>query len=146
MSEVKIRELEEYDLSNGFLNSLDSLRKASNLDLEKAKNIFKKIQSDVNHVIFVAIINDEVIGSTTMFIEQKFIHNGGKVSHIEDVVVSNKFQGLGIGRKLIRAALEYAKKNNCYKTILDCKDEVKHFYEKIGFKIESNCMRYDHNN
>jgi glucosamine-phosphate N-acetyltransferase len=41
--------------------------------------------------------------------------------------------------------LERAKEKNCYKTILDCKDDVKQFYERIGFKHESNGMRYDHN-
>jgi len=41
--------------------------------------------------------------------------------------------------------LECAKEKNCYKTILDCKDDVKQFYERIGFKRESNDMRYDHN-
>ena len=41
--------------------------------------------------------------------------------------------------------LEYAKKKQCYKTILDCNDSVKPFYERIGFKYESNCMRYNHN-
>jgi len=43
------------------------------------------------------------------------------------------------------AMLERAKEKYCYKTILDCKDDVKLFYERIGFKHESNCMRYDHN-
>ena len=32
MSEIIIREIEENDLENGFLESLDFLRKASNID------------------------------------------------------------------------------------------------------------------
>ena len=79
-----------------------------------------------------------------MLIEPKFIHNGGKVAHIEDVVVTKEYQGKGIGEKLIRSLLDYAKKNDCYKTILDSSDDVKPFYEKIGFKKHSNCMRFDH--
>lgn len=144
MVDVIIRELQEDDLFNGFLESLDTLKKASDLDKEKANEILKKIKSNPSHVIFVAIVDGKVVGSTTMLIEPKFIHNGGKVAHIEDVVVTKEYQGKGIGEKLIRSLLDYAKKNDCYKTILDSSDDVKPFYEKIGFKKHSNCMRFDH--
>ncbi len=144
MVDVIIRELQEDDLFNGFLESLDTLKKASDLDKEKANEILKKIKSNSSHVIFVAILDSKVVGSTTMIIEPKFIHNGGKVAHIEDVVVTKEYQGKGIGEKLIRSLLDYAKKNDCYKTILDSSDDVKPFYEKIGFKKHSNCMRFDH--
>lgn len=144
MVEVTIRELEEIDLFNGFLESLDSLRNASNLVEEKAKKILKEIKSNPNHVVFVAVLNGKVVGSTTMLIEPKFIHDGGRVAHIEDVVVTKEQQGKGIGKKLILSLIEYAKKNNCYKTLLDCTDEIKPFYEKIGFKRNQNSMRFDH--
>ena len=144
MEELKIRKLEESDLLNGFLDSLDSLRKASDLNEQKAKEIFNKIKSNPDHAIFVVIQDGKVIGSTTLLIEPKFIHQGGKVGHIEDVVIAKKYQGSGIGEKLINFVLDYAKKNDCYKTILDCSDDVIPFYEKIGFKKHSNGMRFDH--
>ena len=143
MDDIKIRELEEEDLFNGFLESLDSLRKASDLNPKKAKEIFKKIKSDRNFKIYVVILDSKIVGSTTLFIEQKFIHGGGKVGHIEDVVVRKEYQGMGIGDKVVKALLEYAKKDGCYKTILDCTDDLIPFYEKIGFKRYSNSMRYD---
>ena len=145
MSEIKIREIEEDDLEKGFLESLDFLRKASNIDKNKAKEILKKIKLNANHIIHVAIDDKKIVGSTTLLIEQKFIHDGGLVGHIEDVVVRKDYEGKGIGIKLVTSMLERAKEKNCYKTILDCKDDVKQFYERIGFKRESNCMRYDHN-
>ena len=145
MSEIIIREIEENDLENGFLESLDFLRKASNIDRVKAREILKKIINDPNHIIHVAIDDNKIVGSTTLLIEQKFIHEGGLVGHIEDVVVRKDYEGKGIGIKLVMSMLERAKEKNCYKTILDCKDDVKQFYERIGFKHESNGMRYDHN-
>ena len=144
MSEIEIREIEESDLEKGFLETLDFLRNASNLDKTKAKEILKKIKQNPDHVIHVAIVDKKVVGSTTLFIEQKFIHDGGLVGHIEDVVVRKDYETKGIGIKLVISMLEYAKEKNCYKTILDCKDNVKQFYERIGFKRESNGMRYDH--
>jgi len=145
MSEIIIREIEENDLENGFLESLDFLSKASNIDGDEAREILKKINHDPNHIIHVAIDDNKIVGSTTLLIEQKFIHEGGLVGHIEDVVVRKDYEGKGVGMKLIRSLLDCAKEKNCYKTILDCKDDVKPFYKKIGFHEESNGMRYDHN-
>ena len=144
MPEIIIREIEEDDLENGFLETLDFLRNASDLDKNKANEILKKIKQNPNHIIHVAIDNKKIVGSTTLLIEQKFIHDGGLVGHIEDVVVRKDYEGKGIGIKLVTSLLERAKEKNCYKTILDCKDDVKQFYERIGFKHESNGMRYDH--
>ena len=124
---------------------MDYLRKASDLDKNIANDILKKIIADPNHIIHVAEKNGKIIGSATLLIEQKFIHDGGLVGHIEDVVVRKDYEGKGIGIKLVTSMLERAKEKNCYKTILDCNDDVKQFYERIGFKRESNGMRYDHN-
>ena len=144
MSEIKIRDIVESDIDIGFLESLDSLRNASNLDKDTAKDILKKIIGNPDHIIHVAEVDGKIVGSTTLLIEQKFIHEGGKVGHIEDVVVSKEFEGRGIGIKLVTSLLEVAKTRNCYKTILDCKNELIPFYERIGFKQESNQMRYNH--
>ena len=144
MTEIEIREIKENDLENGFLETLDFLRKASDLDKNKAREILEKIKQNPNQTIHVAMDGKKIVGCITLLIEQKFIHDGGLVGHIEDVVVRKDYEGKGIGIKLVTSMLEHAKRKNCYKTILDCKDDVKQFYERIGFKHESNGMRYDH--
>ena len=144
MSEPIIRELKKEDLWNGFLTSLDSLRQASDIDKEKAEEIFEKINSNSDHIIAVAELDGKIVGSTTLLIEQKFIHRGGLVGHIEDVVVDKNFQGQKIGEKIMKYLLEIAKNRGCYKTILDCTDDVKPFYEKLGFKSIANELRFDH--
>jgi glucosamine-phosphate N-acetyltransferase len=144
MSTIKIRRLQKKDIYNGFLLSLDSLRKSSHIKPKKANFIFDKISRNSDYVIYVAIYNGQVIGATTLLIEQKFIHDGGKVGHIEDVVVRKEFQGKGVGKKIVNALLKYAKKKGCYKTILDCSDELVPFYKSIGFKRHSSSMRFDH--
>lgn len=144
MSSIKIRKLQKKDLYNGFLLSLDSLRKSSHLKPKKANTIFDKISKNPDYIIYVAIDGGKVIGATTLLIEQKFIHDGGKVGHIEDVVVRKGYQGKGMGKKIVNALLKYAEKKGCYKTILDCTDDLIPFYENLGFKRHSNSMRFDH--
>ena len=145
MEKIEIREIEEDDIEKGFLETLDFLRNASSLDKNKAKEILKKIKQNPDHIIHVAIDDKKIVGSTTLFIEQKFIHDGGLVGHIEDVVVRKDYEGQGIGMKLVISLLDVAKQRKCYKTILNCEDNLRPFYEKIGFKKATNEMRYDHN-
>ena len=144
MSNITIRKLQKEDLSNGFLQTLDSLRQTSNIGKKSAEKIFDKINLNPDQIIAVAIIEGKVVGSVTLLIETKFIHNRGKVGHIEDVVVDKEYQRKGIGEKIVMYLLRYAKDQGCYKTILDCSDDVKPFYEKLGFKHNANALRFDH--
>jgi len=143
MDELIIRELEEKDLTKGFLNTLDTLQKTS-ITEDKALEIFKKIKLNPEHIIIIAEIKGKIVGSITLLIEPKFIHQGGLVGHIEDVVINKNFQNKKIGEKIIKQVLEIAKNRGCYKTILDCSDKVKPFYEKLGFKQHSNELRFNH--
>jgi glucosamine-phosphate N-acetyltransferase len=145
MTEPVIRKLKKDDLQKGFLTTLDSLKQASNIEAKKAEEIFEKINSNPNHIIAVAEVEGKIVGATTLLIEPKFIHGGGLVGHIEDVVVDENYQGQRIGEKIMKYLLEIAKNQGCYKTILDCTDDVKQFYEKLGFKHVANELRFDHN-
>ena len=144
MRELKIRELQKEDLQKGFLTTLDSLRITSSIDKNKAEEVFEKINSNPNHIIAIAELDEKIIGSATLLIEPKFIHDGGLVGHIEDVVVDKNFQGQKIGNEIIKFLLEFAKNQGCYKTILNCTDDVKEFYEKVGFTLSANELRFNH--
>ena len=126
------------------MESLDNLREVSNLEHNSAKSILEGILENENHIVHVAELDGKIVGSTTLLIEQKFIHEGGFVGHIEDVVVKKEFEGQGIGMKLVLSLLDVANEKKCYKTILNCEDTLIPFYEKIGFKQKSNEMRFDH--
>lgn len=94
-----------------------------------------------NHQIIVIEHNsNDIIGSSTIFIETKLIHNFGKVAHIEDVIVHTEFRGKGLGKLLLDKCIEIAKQNECYKIILDCSDNNCKFYENCGFMKKGNQM------
>ena len=81
-----------------------------------------------------------IIGSSTILIETKLIHNFGKVAHIEDVIVHTEFRGKGLGKLLLDKCIEIAKQNECYKIILDCSDNNCKFYENCGLMKKGNQM------
>jgi glucosamine-phosphate N-acetyltransferase len=141
-----IREIQLADLKRGFFDTLSSLSHVGNIadQNDRAEKILSEIKSYPFYTIFVAVKEDnQLIGSITILIEQKFIHNGGKVGHIEDVVTKKEYEGMGIGKALVLKALDFAKENTCYKVILDCSKSNVEFYKKIGFKEHEVSMRID---
>ena len=143
----EIREIEIGDLKKGYFSTLKNLSELGTIggNMEKAEQILNNIGANPLHRIFVAINKEtsEVIGTTILLFEQKFIHSGGRAGHIEDVVTRKGFEGLGIGSALINHALHFAKTAGCYKVVLDCSDTNISFYQKTGFKVHETSMRYD---
>lgn len=141
-----VRELQHVDIQNGFLQTLSNLAQVDNSieGIRKAEKILLEIKPYPFYKIFVAVKDDgQIIGSTTLLMEQKFIHDGARVGHIEDVSTRREYEGKGIGSALIQYALRYAKKENCYKVVLDCSEKNVQFYKRIGFKKHEVSMRYD---
>lgn len=140
-----LRPLREDDFLNGFFDTLSNLSEIGdiNKNSERIKEIFKELSYNKNFKIIVAEDkeNHKIIGTATLFIEQKFIHDGGKVGHIEDVAIKKGFQNKGLGKEIIKELIEIAREEKCYKVILDCDEKVSRFYEKIGFKRHSIMMR-----
>ena len=141
---VTVRILREADLHNGFLETLDALRPASDLAPERAAEVFRRLDGNPDCVVAVAVAGGRVVGAATLLIEHKFINQAGRAGHIEDVAVAADQQGRGIGSALIRYLLERAAEAGCYKTIIDCADDVVPFYERLGFRRRTNGMDFRH--
>lgn len=137
----KVRKLESNDLNKGFLETLANLTTVD-LTHEEAREIFSKL--DNNSDVFVAETEDGmIVGTTMLFVTQRFIHKGGRVGHLEDVATRKGFEGRGVGSALVRAAIEETRAKGCYKVILNCNDKNVPFYEKLGFRKKENEMRLD---
>ena len=142
--DYQVRELRDADVERGFIETLANLSDVGGLSPAGARALFKSMKSNPAYHIFVAVAGDgQVIGATTLLVEQKFIHRGGLVGHIEDVVVRDGHEGKGVGGSVVRAAVEKARELGCYKVILDCKADLVDFYKKLGFSERDVGMRID---
>ncbi|MGB9177344.1 MAG: GNAT family N-acetyltransferase [Methanoregula sp.] len=139
-----IDELNEQHFQNGFIETLSFLNEIDTISQEKLIETFIKLKQNADSTIFVAVTSEgKVVGTTTLLIEQKFIHNCGLVGHIEDVVVHEKFRGQKIADRLIEKAINVAREAGCYKVILDCNEKLVPFYQKLGFKKHEIGMRFE---
>ncbi len=141
--DLVLRVLEPGDLARGFLETLESLSDVEGLTPREARKMYGEMRKTPFYHVIVAVIGKEVVGTTTLLVEEKFIHHGGLVGHIEDVAVRKGYEGRGIGGSVVKAAVDLAREKGCYKVILDCKRDLTGFYEKLGFSARDVGMRID---
>lgn len=127
------------NIQTNVFNLLNQLTTAEPIDTNNFIKIVNQLPE--NHYIYIYLKNDIPIGIITLIIEQKLIHQGKCVGHIEDLVVDKNNNGKGIAKQLINHCIDIAKANNCYKIILDCKESLEPFYNKLEFKKQGICMR-----
>jgi len=105
-----------------------------NMTLEEEKNWLKRFDFSPNSLYLVAVHNDKIIG--TMGIEG---NNMLKVKHTASIGISlrKEWQGLGLGRKLMEVAINWAKNNTglelIWLEVLSPNTHAIKLYEKLGF-------------
>lgn len=78
---------------------------------------------------------DKVVAVGSLIVERKFIRNLSCVGHIEDIAVLEEEQGKKLGKRVIETLDGLAREVGCYKSILDCAEGKRGFYEKCGFNL-----------
>lgn len=135
------RELQKTD----FQNYLFLINKFRNVGVYVKKDKFEQIYDKIFQVgkIFVCELDNKLVASVTVIIEQKFIHKLSKYAHIEDVIVLPEYRGKKIGEKIIEYVVNYCKNEKVYKMVLNCDDKLFKFYNKNNFiknGISMSCM------
>ena len=136
-----IRPIEITDINEQYFDLLSGLYR-NRKNFLQAETFFHSLDAQHHIIVVENPTNHLLIGTGTIFIEPKIIHNFGFVGHIEDVVVHPDYQGYGVGSKIIEKLKQYGDENGCYKCILDCTDDKIPFYQKCGFSLKGTQMSY----
>ena len=131
-SQFIFRKLEESDYHKNYLQLLSQLTQVGHITLDEFTNILAKIQSQI--WVFEDTHAKKIVASASILLEQKIIHGGGIVAHLEDVFVDDSYRVNQLGQKLIANIVEKARESGAYKIIADCKTELLSFYSKNGFE------------
>ncbi|KAK9496857.1 hypothetical protein O3M35_012916 [Rhynocoris fuscipes] len=138
---LRLRPLRIDDYEAGYMQLLSQLTEVGDYDKDKFIETFK-IMKQHKGMYYVTVIEDlssgQVIGTGTLLIEQKFIHNCALRGRVEDVVVNSEYRGKQLGKLIIHTLTLMSKHLKCYKVTLDCKDSNRPFYESLGYKKEES--------
>ncbi|MCJ1231077.1 Glucosamine-phosphate N-acetyltransferase-like protein [Toensbergia leucococca] len=131
-----IRPLHRADYHNGVLSVLRVLTTVGEISEEAWNDRYDWMAKHPDEYFILVILNAEqnIVGTGSVIVERKFIHNCGQVGHIEDIAVAKDQQGMKLGLRLIEALIYISEKVGCYKTILDCSEANEGFYVKCGYK------------
>ena len=132
VSNLKIEAIQETDLSD----VVDLLQNLSIFRPKLSGSLFWDHSKQDNVFSCVGRVNGEVVAYASLVVELKI--RGGRLGHIEDVIVRPDKQNRGIGSKMIEHVLEVARQQDCYKVVLASRSESRAFYEFLGFHTHSN--------
>ena len=135
--EIRIRKAIEGDLPQILnLYTQPDMDDGKALPLESAKRLFNKLQKYPEYKIFVGIYENKIIGSFSLLIMDNLVHGGTPSGIVEAVVVDPEYHDVGIGKQMMRFAMERCREFGCYKLFLSAnvmRDKAHRFYESLGF-------------
>ena len=86
----------------------------------------------------IAEFEGEIVGMSLYY--YRYSTWKGKRLYLEDLIVTEKMRGKGLGEKLIEATIQTAKDNQCTGVmwqVLDWNESALNFYKKFGVSFDS---------
>jgi len=139
MENVIVREASNKDVPIilGLLYDLGRPKPQKDSDVDTFRKLITKYISDSDKIILVAIIDDmKIVGMTSVM----YLPRLNQISlemYIPELIVDEKYQNQGIGKKLIHFCIALAKKKQCHRIRLESGNQRKdshQFYEHLGFE------------
>ena len=107
------------------------------LSVDAAAKILRRMATYPEYAVYVATADDgSVIGTFALLVMDNLAHMGTPSAVVEDVCVDERVRGQGIGKAMMRFAMEFARERGCYKLALSsnaAREGAHAFYRSLGF-------------
>lgn len=139
MDNVIIRASSDKDISVilGLLYDLGRPKSQKDSDVDAFRTLVKNYVTESNKKILVAELDDiEIVGMVSIV----FLPRLNRITlemYIPELVVLEKYQNQGIGKKLINSCIALAKEKKCHRIRLESGNQRKEshqFYKNVGFE------------
>jgi ribosomal protein S18 acetylase RimI-like enzyme len=134
-------ELTNFDHINAIIALVNEYRTdqmGGNLDklsVNNENNLIEGLKNHPSSLILFAVLNETIIGMAICFwgfstFETKWLLN------IHDLIVYKKNRRRGIGKALLKGAMDIAQKNDCCRLTLEVRNDnnvAKRLYNSVGF-------------
>jgi GNAT superfamily N-acetyltransferase len=145
--DVRIREAAEHDLETILAIYRDAgIETCGKPSIENARQTFRRMTSYPSYKVYVAEMDGRVCGTYALLIMDNLANGGAPSGVVEDVAVMRSFQGKGIGKAMMEAAIRSCKDSGCYKMALSSnatRTGAHKFYESLGFVRHGFSYRVD---
>ena len=107
------------------------------MPIEQACQRLLDLASNPGHSIYVAEYGQVIVGTFALIFVGGISHGARDSCIVEDVVVAPDLQGAGIGKQMMRFAMQKCAMRDCYKLVLSShlkRNHAHQFYERLGFR------------
>jgi GNAT superfamily N-acetyltransferase len=146
MDPITIRTADTADLPGILALHAELESDGRTLEAAQATAVFERIRTYPDYHVYVAVSGEEIVGTFSLLIMDNLAHLGAPSAIVEDVVVAAAQQGRGIGKQMMRHAMERCKLAGCYKMMLSSnltRAQAHQFYEDLGFERHGYSFRID---
>lgn len=148
MDDLTIREASENDIPIilDLLYDLGRPKPEKDSDVDEFRKLVKKYVTDSDKKILVAELDDmKIVGMVSMMFLPRLNHTTLEM-YIPELVVLEKYQKQGIGKKLINSCISFAKEKKCHRIRLESGNQRKdshQFYKNLGFEQSSLSLTFN---
>ncbi len=138
MENTDVREASSQDIPIilGLLYDLGRPKPQKDSDVNSFRKLIKKYIDDNDKKIFLVQLDDaEIIAMVSIIFLQRLNQNSLEL-YIPELIVREKFQHKGVGKKLINYCISIGKEKKCHRIRLESGNqriESHQFYKKLGF-------------
>lgn len=139
MGNVTIRAASKHDIPVilGLLYHLGRPKPQKDSDVETFRKLVTKYLKDSDKIILVAELDDlKIVGMTSAVFLPRLNQNTLEM-YIPELVVLEKYQNHGTGKKLVNSCIDLAKEKKCHRIRLESGNQRKEshqFYIHLGFE------------
>lgn len=142
MDDLIIKTASNKDIPNilGLLYELGRPKPKEDSDVDSFRKLVKKYLADSDKTILIAINNEiEIVGMVSIVFLHRLNHINFEM-YIPELIVHERYQKKGIGKKLINSCIVLAKEKKCHRIRLESGNQRKEshkFYTNLGFEQSS---------
>jgi len=144
---VSCREAAKEDISEVLrLYAQPDLDNGEVLSIPEAERHFERVAGYPDYRIYVATCENKIVGTFALLIMDNLAHMGTPSAIIEDVAVDPGWQSRGVGKQMMKHALQICSDKRCYKAVLSSNLNRKRahaFYESLDFERHGYSYRID---
>jgi GNAT superfamily N-acetyltransferase len=148
MKDILVRKAKKADLPviKGFLAELvNVMDDTEGIDIRIATKTCNSLLQDADSHFLVAEIEGSPVGFINFAVRQTILH-GSPSALIDELVVTEEYQGKGVGKQLVLAAIEKCKQLGCCEVEVSTEKRnvrARKFYKKCGFNERGMLFEVD---
>jgi GNAT superfamily N-acetyltransferase len=148
MKNIRIRKATKSDLpviGKLLAQLIHAMNNTEGVDIGIAVKTCERFLSDAGPHFLVAVMEGVPVGFIDFTIRQTILHRSPSAM-IDELVVAKEYQGKGVGKQLVLAAIEECKRLECCEVEVSTEktnDKARRFYEKCGFEEKGTLFEVD---